>query len=88
MAKNRAGEILGDMPQSNRGGFYDALDGEQLKLFHDLVDVWINTPDEIHSRSWERVASTFGPLLGRPRLATSTLKRAVMEVADGKRKRK
>ena len=88
MTKNKADEILKTMPQANRGGFYESLDEEQSKLFHDLVDVWINTPDEIHSRSWERVASTFGPLLGRPRLATSTLKRAGMEVADGKRKRK
>jgi len=88
MEKNKADEVLGTIPQANRGGFYDGLDEEQLKLFHDLVDVWINTPDEIHSRSWERVARTFGPLLGRQRLATSTLRRAVMEVADGKRERK
>jgi hypothetical protein len=88
MPKNKADEILKTLSQANRGGFYESLDEEQLKLFHDLVDVWINTPEEIHSRSWERVAKTFGPPLGRQRLATSTLRRTVTEIADGKRQRR
>ena len=52
------------------------------------ADIWKENPEEIKPRTWQRVTSTFGPLLGRPRLAVSTLRRAVMELADGKLKRK
>ena len=81
-------DTLKTIRQDNRSGFYDSLTPEQRELIHDLTDVWQNNPEEIRTRSWHRVAAAFGPLLGRPRLAVSTLKRCVMELADGKLKRK
>ena len=86
--KSKAAELLGTIKQENRSGFYDSLNGSQRDILHDLADVWKNNPEEIKTRTWGRVTSTFGPELGRPRLAVSTLKRAVMELADGKLKRK
>ena len=86
--KNKAMEALQEIKQDNRSGFYDSLTPEQREILHDLSDIWKNNPQEIKTRTWQRVTDTFGPLLGRPRLAVSTLKRAVMELADGKIKRK
>ena len=88
MAKNKALDALKGIRQDNRSGFYDSLTPEQREIIHDLSDIWKDNPEEIRTRTWCRVASTFGPLLGRPRLAVSTLKRCVMELADGKLKRK
>ena len=88
MAKNKAIEILKTVRQDNKSGFYDSLTSEQKEIVHDLADIWGENPEEIKTRTWQRVTATFGPLLGRPRLAVSTLKRAVMELADGKLKRK
>ncbi len=88
MAKNKARDVLSGIKQDNRAGFYDSLTPEQRDILHDLADVWRENPEEIKIRTWHRVTDTFGPLLGRPRLAVSTLKRAVMELADGKLKRK
>ena len=88
MAKNKAAEILNTVRQDNKSGFYDSLTKEQREIVHDLADIWGENPEEIKTRTWQRVTATFGPLLGRPRLAVSTLKRAVMELADGKLKRK
>lgn len=81
-------EVLNSIKQDSRSGFYESLTPEQREIIHDLSDVWKDKPEEIRTRTWQRVTSTFGPLLGRPRLAVSTLKRAVMELADGKLKRK
>ena len=88
MAKNKAVEILNTVRQDNRSGFYDSLTKEQRGIVHDLADIWKNNPEEIKTRTWQRVTATFGPLLGRPRLAVSTLKRAIMELANGTLKRK
>ena len=88
MAKNKAIEILKTVRQDNKSGFYDSLTSEQKEIVHDLADIWGENPEEIKTRTWQRVTATFGPLLGRPRLAVSTLKRAVMELAAGKLKRK
>ena len=88
MAKNKALDALSTIKQDSRSGFYDSLTEEQREIVHGLADIWRETPEEIRTRTWHRVTSTFGPLLGRPRLAVSTLKRAVMELADGKLKRK
>jgi len=88
MSKNKAAEILSTVQQDNKSGFYDSLTKEQRGIVHDLTDIWINNPEEIKTRTWQRVTSTFGPELGRPRLAVSTLRRAIMELADGKLKRK
>ena len=88
MAKNKAIEILKTVRQDNKSGVYDSLTSEQKEIVHDLADIWGENPEEIKTRTWQRVTATFGPLLGRPRLAVSTLKRAVMELADGKLKRK
>ena len=86
--KNRAMETLRTIKQDNRSGFYESLTPEQREIIHDLADIWRENPEEIQTRTWQRVTSTFGPLLGRPRLAVSTLRRAVTELADGKLKRK
>ena len=86
--KNKAMETLRNIKQDNRSGFYESLTQEQREILHDLADIWRENPEEIKTRTWQRVTSTFGPLLGRPRLAVSTLRRAVMELADGKLKRK
>ncbi len=86
--KSKAMEALETIKQDSRSGFYETLTPEQREIVHDLSDVWKNNPEEIKTRTWQRVTATFGPLLGRPRLAVSTLKRAVMELADGKLKRK
>ena len=88
MSKNKAAEILNTVRQDNKSGFYDSLTNEQREIVHDLADIWMKNPEEIKTRTWQRVTSTFGPLLGRPRLAVSTLRRAIMELADGKLKRK
>ena len=88
MSKNKAAEILSTVQQDNKSGFYDSLTKEQREIVHDLADIWKDKPEEIKTRTWQRVTSTFGPLLGRPRLAVSTLRRAIMELADGKLKRK
>jgi len=88
MSKNKAAEILSTVQQDNKSGFYDSLTEEQREIVHDLADIWKDKPEEIKTRTWQRVTSTFGPLLGRPRLAVSTLRRAIMELADGKLKRK
>ena len=88
MAKNKAIEILKTVRQDNKSGFYDSLTSEQKEIVHDLADIWGENPEEIKTRTWQRVTATFGPLLGRPRLAVSTLKRAVMELANGTLKRK
>ena len=88
MSKNKAAEILNTVRQDNKSGFYDSLTKEQREIVHDLADIWKDKPEEIKTRTWQRVTSTFGPLLGRPRLAVSTLRRAIMELADGKLKRK
>ena len=85
---NKVIEILNSIKQDNKSGFYESLTKEQREILHDLADVWSNNPEEIKTRTWQRVTTTFGPLLGRPRLAVSTLKRAVMELADGKLKKK
>ena len=86
--KNKAMETLRNIKQDNRSGFYESLTPEQREILHDLADIWRENPEEIKTRTWQRVTGTFGPLLGRPRLAVSTLRRAVMELADGKLKRK
>ena len=86
--KDKVIDILNSIRQDNRSGFYDSLTPDQREILHDLADVWKQNPEEIRTRTWQRVTSTFGPLLGRDRLAVSTLKRAVMELADGKLKRK
>ena len=86
--KNKASEALMSIKQDNKSGFYDSLTDEQKEIVHDLTDIWIDSPEEIKPRTWQKVTATFGPMLGRPRLAVSTLKRAVMELADGKIKRK
>ena len=86
--KNQATEALMSIEQDNKSSFYDSLTDEQRKIVHDLTDIWIESPSEIKTRTWQRVTNTFGPMLGRPRLAVSTLKRAVMELADGTLKRK
>jgi len=88
MSKNKALDALKGIRQDNRSGFYDSLTPEQREIVHDLSDIWKDNPEEIRTRTWCRVASTFGPLLGRPRLAVSTLKRVITELADGKLKRK
>ena len=86
--KNQATEALMSIEQDNKSSFYDSLTDEQKEIVHDLTDIWIENPSEIKTRTWQRVTATFGPMLGRPRLAVSTLKRAVMELADGTLKRK
>lgn len=86
--KNKAFEALSTIKQDNKSGFYESLTPEQREILHDLADIWKENPEEIKTRTWQRVTNTFGPLLGRPRLAVSTFKRAVMELADGKLKRK
>lgn len=86
--KNKATEALMSIEHDNKSGFYDSLTDEQKEIVHDLTDIWISSPEEIKTRTWQRVTNTFGPMLGRPRLAVSTLKRAVMELADGTLKRK
>ena len=88
MAKNKALDALSTIRQDSRAGFYESLTPKQREIIHDLADIWRDSPEEIKTRTGQRVTSTFGPLLGRPRLAVSTLKRAVMELADGKLKRK
>ena len=88
MAKNKAIDTLKSIKQDNKSGFYESLTPEQREILHDLADIWKNNPEEIKTRTWHRVTATFGPLLNRPRLAVSTFKRAVMELADGKLKRK
>lgn len=85
---NKVIEVLNSIKQDNKSGFYDSLTPEQREIVHDLADIWKKNPEEIKTRTWQRVTTTFGPLLGRPRLAVSTLKRAVMELADGKLKKK
>ena len=86
--KNKVIDILNSIKQDSRSGFYESLTEEQREILHELSDLWKEKPEEIRTRTWQRVTDTFGPLLGRPRLAVSTLKRAVMELADGKIKRK
>ena len=86
--KNKAIDALMSIEQDNKSGFYDSLTQEQREIMHDLADIWKDRPEEIKTRTWQRVTAAFGPLLGRPRLAVSTLKRAVMELADGKLKKK
>ena len=86
--KDNVIDILNSIRQDSRSGFYESLTPEQREIMHDLADIWKDNPEEIRTRTWQRVTNTFGPLLGRPRLAVSTLKRAVMELADGKLKRK
>ena len=86
--KNKATEALMSIEQDNKSGFYDSLTPDQKEILYDLTEIWINNPEEIKTRTWQRVTDTFGPMLGRPRLAVSTLKRAVMELADGTLKRK
>ena len=86
--KNKAIEALEAIKQDNKSGVYDSLTPSQREILHDLADIWEKNPEEIKTRTWQRVTNTFGPLLGRPRLAVSTFKRAVMELADGKIKRK
>ena len=88
MPKNKATEALKSIKQDNKSGFYESLTPEQREILHDLADIWKENPEEIKTRTWQRVTNTFGPMLGRPRLAVSTFKRAVMELADGKLKRK
>lgn len=88
MAKNKAIDALKNIKQDNKSGFYESLTLEQREILHDLSDIWKESPEEIKTRTWQHVTSTFGPMLGRPRLAVSTLKRAVMELADGKLKKK
>jgi len=85
--KNKALETLNSIRQDNKSGFYESLTQEQKEIVHDLADIWASNPEEIKTRTWQRVTNTFGPLLGRPRLAVSTLRRAVTELADGKLKR-
>ena len=85
--KNKALEALESIKQDSRSGFYDSLTPEQKEIVNDLADIWKDRPEEIKTRTWQRVTATFGPLLGRPRLAVSTLRRAVTELADGKLKR-
>lgn len=85
--KNKATDALMSIEQDNKSGFYDSLTAEQREIVHDLADIWSDKPEEIKTRTWQKVTATFGPMLGRPRLAVSTLKRAVMELADGKLKR-
>jgi len=86
--KNKAIDALMSIKQDNKSGFYDSLTPDQREILYDLAQIWKNNPEEIKTRTWQRVTSTFGPMLGRPRLAVSTLKRAVMELADGKLKKK
>ena len=86
--KNKALDALKGIKQDNKSGFYESLTPEQREILHDLSDIWRENPEEIKTRTWQRVTTTFGPMLGRPRLAVSTFKRAVMELADGKLKRK
>lgn len=86
--KDKVIDVLNSIKQDNKSGFYESLTPEQREIVHDLADIWKNNPEEIKTRTWQRVTTTFGPMLGRPRLAVSTLKRAVMELADGKLKRK
>ena len=86
--KDKVIDILNSIRQDSRSGFYESLTPEQREIMHDLADIWKDNPEEIRTRTWQRVTNTFGPLLGRPWLAVSTLKRAVMELADGKLKRK
>ena len=86
--KNKATEALMSIEQDNKSGFYEALTDEQKEILHDLTDIWTKSPEEIKTRTWQKVTATFGPMLGRPRLAVSTLKRAVMDLADGTLKRK
>ena len=88
MSTNKAINVLKGMKSERRSGFYYSLTSEQLDILHDLANVYKDNPEEIESRTWERVTKTFAPLLGRPRLAAATLKRAVTEVIDGKLKRK
>lgn len=88
MPKNKAIDALNTIKQDNKSGFYDSLTPDQKEILYDLAQIWKESPEEIKTRTWQRVTSTFGPMLGRPRLAVSTLKRAVMELADGKLKRK
>ena len=85
--KNKATAALMAIEQDNKSGFYESLAPDQREILYDLAQIWKDNPEEIKTRTWQRVTATFGPMLGRPRLAVSTLKRAVMELADGKLKK-